>query len=296
MKKFFRYIIIAVSLTTACTTANAQNNPPPTPIARATAKGYIMDYQSGHVNEPNSGSFLINASGLKDYLGVTPANGIYLHIYIAAGYSSSNDPFLILARTLRVNGDDSFYHDPNVPNVIATTKTGDHCCVHIDANLDGPQDYYGQLCNGITSTVSINKSLANGFLMNYQIDSNQCIANPPNCVTVFNRTQSFIFNATTLQTYLNDNSIVSLQIYFAKKTLPNTDRLTLVMVGINFLGQHVYYPTNSVFDECNPCPRCRVQHDNDLDYEHQDYVDTEMERAIYNFKLQHPNHNTLNNN
>lgn len=273
MKKQFLYsFLFAIPFLEVSYKSQAQIDIP-------TAHGYITNYQAQPGHYP--GCFLVNADGLRSLLVPAPVDEVYLHIYLASWYENFIDPFLMFVRTKKIDAT-HYKHDLTKNYALISTKLDVGSCVIYDFGLDGNDEFHDNFCNINTCyTSTLDKDEASQYIYNYQTNRHQCpdapIGTPP-CVGDYENTQSFNFKADTFITYLNNFKIKYVQIYLAKKNdLSNADQLTLVIVGVDYNGNHIFYNSNQVFDECNPCPKCFVEKEIGFDYERQDLLDSNKE-------------------
>ena len=265
MKKIiFQSVLLCIAYLCIGHKCNAQ-------IDRSDAQTYITNYQDNTNHYPSC--FLVNASQLQDLLDPLPTDGVYLHVYFADWYRYTYNPFIILVRTLKNTTQGTYMHDYS-RKVLASGRNDYNTCITYDNDLDGnehfdidcnvPEYFTGNLLNSI---------IANKYIYNYQNHHRKCPIEIPNCQGPnYEHTQSFfIEKAGLIRQYLIDNpNIYYVQVYIGKNpALDNTDKLTLVLVGVKEDGTHVYFNNTQVFDECNPCPRCAVDPDVVLDNEPQ---------------------------
>lgn len=245
-------------------------NNPRTPLSIAAQ--WIQTYQN-YVYSPTSGdpeSMVINTQGLINYLQNSPKVK-FLQIYLEYNNKDLNnriDLTIVGADTATVGGNLKYVHQywsGNYNKVFTNFVNSAKCGVQYDDSLDlnrfTPIQFAGFADNSPTDT-----STAQQYITRYQDDHGQAT----------NITYSFLIDAIQLKQFLTNKNyqnpstggnVPYLEIYFAcANNVPAA--VTLIMVGVNNSGKHVYYSyqnSNYVFDQCVPCPQCNIQYDAGLD-------------------------------
>lgn len=249
-----RILFVCSLVMAAINYTSAQSLPEVSLITLPNAQSLVYNFQHSASPIRHPSSFLILAKEIKDYLGTTqtPLNNCYLHVYLASKNADGTGVFAVVMGTVYISS--AIVHDPTMDNFLCSSLAEPYCCTNFDPSLD------------VTDHNDI-----------YPCDRNNCIKTeytPSEIKTYFryyqdnhpapNSTQSFLFNANELRSYLLANASVKyLQIYLGKDlALQTVDKLTLVITGVDNYGDHIPVPTllgDCVFNECIPCPKCYVR-------------------------------------
>ena len=180
------------------------------------------------------------------------------------------------------------YHDGS--GTVMTTRLAQPDLYNVkDPTLDVidtnniPPNNNDNLCSANITTDAIAKAMILSFQTNHKYELTRAATGHQ-----YKFTQSFMLLADDLLTFLqnfptdmNDPSTLRyMQIYLAvDPTLPSMDKLSLILVGLDGNGNHIYNPyssavlssvlsqilNGSLFDESMPCPQCGVVCDAALD-------------------------------
>ena len=221
------------------------------------ARQWIADYQDNNTNYGYPTSFLLNTKTLITYFNkaTQSVNGrYYIHIYMSYN-TDQNDLFTVILVPLVLNEQSNFIHDTAYKNVFGNCTPCPLCGVVPD-NLDGPLTQNGTWNTNVPDCAMF-KDIAKDYIAEYQNVNTDYYPDG----TKF--PESEYLDVTDLRNFILKKSIPFLQIYMAYRS--QTTDLTLIFVGVDNTGNHVYSTTNQVFDECNPCPKCNITYDDDVD-------------------------------
>ena len=269
--------------------------PVPLPIKSSKPASKAQKYISA--NETSSKyrpySFLVEGTDLTAYLKKADPKNSFLHIYFAkmSNNPDTKDVFLAIIGA-KENADKKAEHDNSLNSLWCSSTSDQDECLLRDPYLDGPFLLSTPGCK-ITNCKPniIPKATVKQYVVNYQglhpMFKNKKTRKQLDSLYKVkpylgaNATQTFLINANDLIAYLNKpaaKKIKYFQFYIGYNPgskIANKDGLTIIIVGVDATGNHVYNETATVqytvLDECNPCPKCSVVNDNDLDVNPQSY-------------------------
>ncbi len=261
-------------------------------IRRGRGKRYVKNYQRVMGHHPSS--FVIrakgdNSDGVADYLlGTLPTmENTYLHIYFGVKKLMPGDVkedtalVIVGAKQVRDAGGNLMLEHDTRSGMWATPHFEPNCCVPFDSEFDYADHNETQGCKLSDCTAgAIDDRMAKEYIHNFQLND----GNIPGPTPVIYATESFIVSANDIREYLRAYPEVEyLQFYIGEKTTLGTyDNLTLMIVGLDKNGKHIWDGNTDgyayLFDETMPCPRCNIVNDSRMDDHHQDGTDDSKKR------------------
>ncbi len=278
MKRVF--IILAIVLFGCDFAALAQIPVQHSTINYHKGKRYVSRFQRALGQHP--GSYLVkargnNEDGIADYLLGTYATleNAYLHIYFGARNSNASDTNLVITGALlttKSDGTPTLQHDKAKSGIWITPKHEPNACLPYDRAFDFLYCDKAQNCDisDCGDGVSDAKT-AKSYIANFQRnDGNRLDCCKPLILT----TESFLLSANDIRAYLKEYPEVEyLQFYVGYKGQERFDNLTVLVVGVDKVGHHIWDFDEShyisMFNEAIPCPTCNVVDDRSIDYHRQ---------------------------
>jgi len=241
-------------------------------------KREIERFQLGLGQHPSS--FLIKAwsddeDGIADYLVGTykSLENAYLHIYFGV---NDGDTALVMTGAKLVmdksTGAPVLEHDKAKSGVWVTATHDPYTGVPYDLDFDfldrckGEPGDFSKCTDGVSTIGN-----ARECIKNYQEhDGNGSAC----CKSVIFTTESFILSANDLREYLNQHHDVEyLQFYLGYKSLERMDNVTVLVVGVDKFGHHIWNCDEEgyirMFNKATSCPTCNILNDKDLDHHRQ---------------------------
>jgi|GEM_PF-3190382 len=238
----------------------------------ATAAAWIKAYQqSPYFLKSDPLSMLINTQSLIGYLTTQP-KARFLHLYLCQTGLQGRMDLTVIGADSTIRGTDTTYSHiySSTPGKVFSNFADAY---NAGVKYDSLDPSMGNTLNfvGVSDNVaSIYDTLAQSNISSYQYYED----------TDASLTYSFLIDAGQLKSFLTTpalqspattggNNVPYLQVYFAyKNATPGDANLTLILVGVNSAGKHVYYKAggiNYVFEQCVPCPECAIDPDKRLD-------------------------------
>ena len=265
-------------------------------VKRKNVGTMVENYQNAEIYPS---SYLLLAQPVINYLqnNLTDQD-IYFHVYFASDgqkLDNTKNVSLILMPATYNAGNKQYIHDPNwntpfstcLCQLPSTLSDATHIPLYdnldtyidrVDVN-DGSKNIANQNVTKCT-TATVTADAAANMIASFQ-NKRPNILNSPPVAGDFNSmyTQSFIVYADDLREFINSSPTSSageplsfFQIYLAiDPTQTSVDKLTLVIVGLDADGNHMYKPggisigsvnlltlSHSAFNESMPCPQCNT--------------------------------------
>jgi len=247
---------------------------------------YSMDANFQSVDVYPS-SFLIQSSVLYNYFNSFNSlyagidTNVYLHVYFAA---DNNDSIRLILVPTTWN-DTNYVHDPTIDTFFITCLAQPNLYNVYDTKLDATDtnDNGNNNNASLCITNKVDTATARVMIRRFQREHPN-MQKPIVNKFMYKFTQSFMFEAEELNTFITNNptdptdptTLNYIQIYLSINPEATTmDKLTLIFVGLDGNGNHMYYHNNNVsaalnifnkvLDECMPCPQCGAVLDSHID-------------------------------
>lgn len=209
--------------------------------------------------------------GIGDYLLGTykTMENAYLHVYFG---KSEKDTLLVITGAKlemdRETGGPALVHDKGKSGVWATACSEPESGVPYDCNFDFLDYSKGEPCDfSRCGDGAISKAIAKSYIKAFQSGNyNELCSNQ----RVF-ATESFLMGANDIRDYLKKHpGVAYLQFYVGYRSQETIDNVTMLVVGLDKLGHHVWDGDSEgyalMFDKATACPQCNVVNDKDLDF------------------------------
>lgn len=219
-------------------------------------------------------AFSDGADGIGDYLLGTyqTMDNAYLHVYF--GKNDKDTMLVITGAKLemdRSTGNPTLVHDKSGSAVWATACSEPKSGVPYDCNFDFLDYSKGEPCDfSRCGDGAISKATAKSYIKNYQSGNYNELCSDQK---VFS-TESFLIGANDLRDYLKRHpGVAYLQFYLGYRSQETIDNITILVVGLDKLGHHVWDGDGDgyamMFNKATACPQCSVVHDKELDFHRQ---------------------------
>lgn len=266
--------ITAVILCCFGVTAFAQIPAEHASVSMHKGRRQVKRMQVGLGQHPSS--FVMKAhtddeDGIADYLLGTyqSMENAYLHIYF--GSNNKDTMLVITGAKLEMDyrtGKPTLAHDRDKSPVWATACHEPMSGVPYDCDFDFLDYSKGEPCDfSRCNDGLISKATARSYIRNFQSGNyNELCCNQ----AVF-ATESFLLCANDIRDYLKRHpGVAYLQFYVGYRSQETIDNVTMLIVGLDKLGHHVWDGDGDgyamMFNKATACPRCNVVNDKELDY------------------------------
>jgi hypothetical protein len=253
-------------------------------VALTRGKKYVERFQGCSGWHPSS--FIIRArdndgNGIGNYLSATcdMQEDAYLHIYFGVKKSAKadgeNQSVLVLTGAKMASNPYTGYkflaHDYQHDALWATTMNEPMGKVPFDIDFDFSDRYNtGDADLGSCTTGAIDKETAREYIKGFQY--NDC--NNSARGSTKEEAESFLMSVNDIRAYLcKCPEVVYLQFYLGHKPESSYENLTILVVGLDKLGHHIWNFNDQgepyLFGKGVPCPKCTVEYDASIDYHRQ---------------------------
>jgi hypothetical protein len=212
--------------------------------------------------------------GIADYLLGTyqTMENAYLHVYF--GRDEKGTLLVVTGAKLEMNhhtGNPTLAHDKKSGLAWATACREPKSGVPYDCNFDFLDYSKGEPCDfSSCSDGAISLPTAKAYIRSFQSGN----YNERCCDQKVFATESFLLCANDIRDYLKRHpGVAYLQFYIGSRSQETFDNVTMLIVGLDKLGHHVWDGDGEgyamMFNKATACPGCNVVNDKDLDFHDQ---------------------------
>jgi len=266
--------ITAVILSCLGTAAFAQVPAEHSSVSMHKGRRQVKRMQVGLGQHPSSfvmKAFSGNEDGIGDYLLGTyrTMENAYLHVYF--GKDDKNTMLVITGAKLEMDhhtGKPTLAHDKSRSEVWATACSEPKSGVPYDCDFDFLDYSKGEPCDfSRCGEGAISKATAKSYIKNFQSGNYNELC----CDQKVFTTESFLLSANDIRDYLKTHpGVAYLQFYVGYRSQETIDDVTILVVGLDKLGHHVWDGNGEgyamMFNKATACPQCNVVNDKELDF------------------------------